>query len=46
MHNLVVRILCYELVRIGILIGNVDELIQLGIFRAFYFHGKSVSSNV
>lgn len=41
MHNLVVRILCHELIRIGILVGNADELIRLGVYRAFYFHGKS-----
>lgn len=41
MHDLVVRTLCHELVRIGILVGNAEELIQLGVYRAFYFHGKS-----
>jgi Xaa-Pro dipeptidase len=40
MHNLVVQILCLELVRIGILVGNAEQLIQLGVYRAFYFHGK------
>jgi hypothetical protein len=40
-HQLVVRILCSELVQIGILIGEPEELIRLGVYRAFYFHGIS-----
>jgi Xaa-Pro aminopeptidase len=42
MHNLVVRTLTEELVRIGILIGDVDTLIELEIYRTFYFHGKDI----
>lgn len=44
MHDLVVRILCHELVKIGILIGDEKELVQLGVYRAFYFHGKYINS--
>ncbi|KAG1121275.1 hypothetical protein G6F42_012583 [Rhizopus arrhizus] len=43
MHDLVVRILCHELVQIGILIGDETELLQLGVYRAFYFHGTGHS---
>ncbi|KAI7891395.1 peptidase M24, structural domain-containing protein [Mucor mucedo] len=43
MHNLVVRVLCYELVRIGILVGHAYELMKLGVYRAFYFHGTGHS---
>ncbi|KAH8556764.1 peptidase M24, structural domain-containing protein [Umbelopsis sp. PMI_123] len=39
MQNLVIRILCEELIRIGILIGEQDEILKLGLTRAFYFHG-------
>ncbi|CEP07981.1 hypothetical protein [Parasitella parasitica] len=40
MHDLVVHILCNELVKIGILVGEEEELLQLGVYRAFYFHGN------
>lgn len=43
MHLLVVQILCTELVRIGILRGDPEELIRLGLYRAFYFHGTGHS---
>ncbi|KAG2179860.1 hypothetical protein INT43_003646 [Umbelopsis isabellina] len=39
MQNLVIRILCQELIRIGILVGDQDEILKLGLTRAFYFHG-------
>lgn len=39
MQNLVIRVLCQELIRIGILVGDQDEILKLGLTRAFYFHG-------
>lgn len=39
-HQLVVHVLCSELVRVGLLIGETEDLIRLGVYRAFYFHGK------
>lgn len=41
MQRLAVRVLCNELVKIGILVGNQDELIQRGVPSAFYYHGKN-----
>lgn len=41
MHSLVVRTLCHELVQIGLLVGKEEELIKIGVYRAFYFHGKA-----
>ena len=38
MEDLAVQILCNKLTQIGILIGDQDELIRLGIPYAFYFH--------
>ncbi|KAI9266907.1 peptidase M24, structural domain-containing protein [Phascolomyces articulosus] len=44
MHQLVVRILSHELVRIGILVNATpDELVELGVLRGFYFHGTGHS---
>ncbi|KAF7726707.1 hypothetical protein EC973_008481 [Apophysomyces ossiformis] len=43
MHKSVVRILCQELVRIGILVGPEEELLRLHIPAAFYFHGTGHS---
>ncbi|CAO3653875.1 unnamed protein product [Mucor fragilis] len=43
MHDLVVRILCHELVKLGLLVGDETELLQLGVYRAFYFHGTGHS---
>ncbi|KAI8972000.1 peptidase M24, structural domain-containing protein [Mycotypha africana] len=43
MHTLVVKILTQELINIGILVGDAEEIIQLGIYRAFYFHGTGHS---
>jgi Xaa-Pro dipeptidase len=42
MHDLVVRTLCHELIKIGVLVGGEKELIQLGVYRAFYFHGMYI----
>ncbi|KAG0170492.1 hypothetical protein DFQ28_001806 [Apophysomyces sp. BC1034] len=39
MQTLVYKIICQELVRIGILVGPEEELLRLGIPKAFYFHG-------
>ncbi|KAI8971535.1 peptidase M24, structural domain-containing protein [Mycotypha africana] len=40
MEDLAIQILCKELVRIGILVGdNIDELIQRGLPTAFFYHG-------
>ncbi|KAI7858853.1 peptidase M24, structural domain-containing protein [Circinella umbellata] len=48
MEDLAVQILCNKLTQIGILIGDQDELIRLGIPYAFYFHslGHSVGLDV
>ncbi|KAI9251863.1 peptidase M24, structural domain-containing protein [Phascolomyces articulosus] len=48
MEDLAIQILCNELVRIGILVGDPEELIHLGIPYAFYFHslGHSVGLDV
>lgn len=46
MHDLVVRILCHELVEIGLLIGDETELLQLGVYRAFYFHGRCIELRI
>ncbi|KAI9497466.1 peptidase M24, structural domain-containing protein [Zychaea mexicana] len=44
MHQLVVRILSHELVRIGILVNaDPEELVEMGVIRAFYFHGTGHS---
>ncbi|KAL0095462.1 peptidase M24, structural domain-containing protein [Phycomyces blakesleeanus] len=44
LHNLGVYILCQELIRIGILVGGThEELLHLGLPRAFYFHGTGHS---
>ncbi|KAI8327675.1 peptidase M24, structural domain-containing protein [Choanephora cucurbitarum] len=43
MHNIVVQILCSELRLIGILLGDEEELIRQGVYRAFYFHGTGHS---
>ncbi|KAI9483989.1 MAG: peptidase M24, structural domain-containing protein [Benjaminiella poitrasii] len=43
MHNLVVRMLSRGLIQTGILVGHEDEIIQFGIYRAFYFHGTGHS---
>lgn len=40
MQRLAVGVLCDELVKIGVLVGNRDELIQRGVPSAFYYHGK------
>jgi Xaa-Pro dipeptidase len=42
MEKLAIRILCQELCRIGILIGDENELLELNIPTTFYFHGKKV----
>ncbi|KAI8331905.1 peptidase M24, structural domain-containing protein [Chlamydoabsidia padenii] len=39
MEQLAIRILCQELCRIGILIGDEEELLELKIPTTFYFHG-------
>ncbi|KAI8641253.1 peptidase M24, structural domain-containing protein [Parasitella parasitica] len=39
MQCLAMRILCDELIKIGILIGDREELIQRGVPSAFYYHG-------
>lgn len=41
MQRMAIEILCQELVRIGILIGDQEELIELGVPTAFYYHGKN-----
>ncbi|KAI9499427.1 peptidase M24, structural domain-containing protein [Zychaea mexicana] len=48
MEDLAVQVLCNELVRIGILVGDQDELIHLGVPYAFYFHslGHTVGLDV
>ncbi|ORX52406.1 Creatinase/aminopeptidase [Hesseltinella vesiculosa] len=48
MEFLAKRVLCEELIRIGILQGDVDELMYLGVVHAFYFHslGHSVGLDV
>ncbi|OBZ85211.1 putative Xaa-Pro aminopeptidase PEPP [Choanephora cucurbitarum] len=49
LHKLSVEILCQELKRIGILIyDNLEELVQIGIPNAFYYHslGHSVGLDV
>ncbi|KAI8056415.1 peptidase M24, structural domain-containing protein [Thamnidium elegans] len=43
MHSLVVQTLCHELVQIGLLVGKEEELIKVGVYRAFYFHGTGHS---
>ncbi|CAO3646396.1 unnamed protein product [Cunninghamella echinulata] len=40
MEMLALRVLCEELCRIGILIGDIDELIELNIPTTFYYHSK------
>ncbi|CAO3637253.1 unnamed protein product [Mucor fragilis] len=40
MQRLAIKVLCFELVSIGILVGDQDELIQRGVPSAFYYHGK------
>jgi Xaa-Pro aminopeptidase len=40
-HDVAVRTIVTGLVDLGILEGNVDELIQLEAFRPFYMHGTS-----
>jgi len=37
-HDLSVRIITEGLVALGILQGNVDELIEQGAYKAFYMH--------
>ncbi|KAI9472136.1 MAG: peptidase M24, structural domain-containing protein [Benjaminiella poitrasii] len=39
MERLAVSVLCGELVKIGILVGDEDELIQRRVPSAFYYHG-------
>ncbi|CAO3581283.1 unnamed protein product [Absidia cylindrospora] len=39
MEKLAIRILCQELCRIGILVGDEEELLELNIPTTFYFHG-------
>ncbi|CEP10574.1 hypothetical protein [Parasitella parasitica] len=39
MQTLAMEVLCDELIRIGILIGDQEELIQRGVPSAFYYHG-------
>ncbi|KAI8138375.1 peptidase M24, structural domain-containing protein [Fennellomyces sp. T-0311] len=48
MEDLAVQVLCDELLRIGVLVGDREELIRLGIPYAFYFHtlGHSVGLDV
>ena len=38
MEELAVHVLCDGLLRLGILVGDRDELIQFGVPYAFYFH--------
>ncbi|KAI7865432.1 peptidase M24, structural domain-containing protein [Spinellus fusiger] len=47
-HNLGQRVLCQGLINICILMGELDELMQLGLTGAFCFHGTghSVGLNV
>lgn len=40
MQKLAVNILCQELINIGILLGDQEDLIQHGVPSAFYYHGK------
>lgn len=40
LEDLALRILCIELIRIGILRGDEDELLEFEVPRAFYYHGK------
>ncbi|KAI8064315.1 peptidase M24, structural domain-containing protein [Gilbertella persicaria] len=49
LQNLVVKILCNELVKIGIIVhDDQEELIQLGVPNAFYYHslGHTVGLDV
>jgi Xaa-Pro dipeptidase len=41
MQRLAIRVLCDELIKIGVLVGDQDELIQRGVPSAFYYHGKN-----
>lgn len=41
MQHLAVRVLCDELIRIGILVnGTLEELVQRNVTTAFYYHGN------
>lgn len=40
-HACAVRVLCEGLVSLGILTGNVDEIIEQETYRRFYMHGTS-----
>ncbi|CAO3684678.1 unnamed protein product [Rhizopus stolonifer] len=47
MSNLAIRVLCEGLLRIGILKGgDVNTLVELGVYRTFYFHGLGHSVGV
>ncbi|KAI9323059.1 peptidase M24, structural domain-containing protein [Dichotomocladium elegans] len=48
MEKLAIKILCDNLIQLGILVGTREELIELGVPYAFYFHslGHSVGLNV
>ncbi|CEG79726.1 hypothetical protein RMATCC62417_14156 [Rhizopus microsporus] len=39
MSHLAIRVLCEGLLNIGVLKGDLDQLIQIGAYKAFYFHG-------
>lgn len=39
MSALAIRILCEGLKNLGILKGDLDELLKLNLYKAFYFHG-------
>jgi hypothetical protein len=41
MQHLAIRVLCTELVKIGILVnGTLEELVQRNVTTAFYYHGN------
>ncbi|KAI7900931.1 peptidase M24, structural domain-containing protein [Cokeromyces recurvatus] len=39
MERLAISVLCHELIKIGILVGEEEELIQRRVPSAFYYHG-------
>jgi Xaa-Pro dipeptidase len=42
MQQLAIEVLCKELVRIGILVGDINLLIEQNVPCAFYYHGKLI----
>ncbi|KAG1151785.1 hypothetical protein G6F37_003133 [Rhizopus arrhizus] len=46
MSALAIRILCEGLKNLGILKGDLDELLKLSLYKAFYFHGLGHSVGI